>query len=509
MLRRGRVYLALACLVPLAACFVENIAGRYCTSKDDCTEPGYEKCDTRVHTCVPEAFDLGTGNGDLTMSCTVSDTCPVAAPVCSPAQVCSSCGATGMSTECNTFHGAPAMPPTPFCGPSGGCVECLTKDHCDAAHKTCNSMSSCVPCANNGECTSGLCTAGVCADRATLIYVNNVTGSGCSDTGPGLFAMPFCTVQKGLNAGAMASKQVVVFGGTYIENVQATTTLNGGNDYVVAAVGVGGPIIKPSATGAVLTVGGTAAKQVTVSFDGFTFDGGTLADGSDGIDCNGNGAAYGKTLVTLVRSTVKGASGVGVNAIGKCTLTFDADSFAGNKGGAVTVNATDFTMTNLLVHNNGAGGAGGSSFGGIYLQAVGEAGKMTMFNLTVVNNSATATALGSGIVCAAAPTTLANTLVLGNQGPTIEISAGCTPSYSAFIGGSGSNNENIPITGCAVTDLLVDPANGDFHPKKGGAVPCTLVNQGTNTNAPDHDLDGTARPQPTAGTDDIGCYEAK
>jgi hypothetical protein len=509
MLRRVRLYLAVLGLVSLAACFIENIKGRSCTSDADCSDPSYSKCDTRFKTCVPQSFDLdmGTGGNDLTtIGCTMSSTCPASAPVCSPAQICSSCGATGMSTECNTFHTA-TVPPTPLCGPNGGCVECLTKDHCDAVHKTCDLTSNaCVPCVNNADCSSGLCNAGVCADKTTLLYVNNALGAGCSDTGSGTFAMPFCHVQTGLNAAAMSSKQLVVFAGTYIENVQASTTLNGGNDYVATAVGVGTPIIKPSSTGAALIVAGTTAKQTTVSFDGFTFDGSTLADGSFGIDCQGMGAAYGKTLVTITRSLIKGASGTGLNAQTKCTLTLDADTFVSNKGGAIALNANDFTLTNLLIHDNGSSG---SASGGIYLQVVGEAGKMTMFNLTVVNNTASGTAFASGIACAAAPTTLANTLILGNQGPAVEISPGCMPIYSAFIGGTTSTNEAIPVAGCGVPDLLQDPTNGNFHPKKGGTHPCTLVDQGFNTGAPTTDLDGTSRPQPTGGTDDIGCYEAK
>jgi hypothetical protein len=67
-----------------------------------------------------------------------------------------------------------------------------------------------------------------------------------------------------------------------------------------------------------------------------------------------------------------------------------------------------------------------------------------------------------------------STLVFGNQGPATEINASCSPSYSAFLGATGSNNEAIPVTGCALSDLLVDPTNGDFHPKKGGTRPCTF-----------------------------------
>ena len=514
MLRRVRLSLALLALLPVGACFVENIAGRYCTADTDCTESGYSKCDTRVKTCVPSTFDfdMGTGNPDLMMiGCTMSSTCPASAPVCSPAQVCSSCGATGMSTECNTFH-VDTMPPTPYCGPAGGCVECLTKDNCEASHQTCNAMNHCAACVNNADCTSGLCNAGVCADRANLLYVNNAVGAGCSDNNLGTLAMPFCTVQKGLNVSAMTTKQVIVFAGDYVENVQATTTLNGGNDYVASAVGVGMPVIKPSATGGALTVAGTNGKQVTVTFDGFTFDGSTLADGSDGIDCNGAGPTdpYGKTIATINRSLVKGASGIGILSVSHCTLNLDADTFVTNKGGAIKVDMTDVAFTNLLIHNNGTGGTTtGSPFGGVLFSSTGETNKTNLFNLTVVNNAAVMTASASGILCLAAPTTLANTLVLGNTGPATEISPGCNASYSAFIAASGSGNDSIPLMGCAVSDLLVDPSNGDFHAKKNGTAPCTLINLGTNNGAPDHDLDGLSRPQPVSGTDDIGCYEAK
>lgn len=508
MLRRVTVLLAFSTIVASVSCFVEKIPGRYCKVRTDCTEPGYPKCDTITNSCVSESFDIdmGTGGDDMTMiGCTTSSTCPAGAPVCSPVQVCSSCGATGMSTECNTFH-----PTTPFCGPDGGCVECLTKDNCDSVHKTCSPMNMCVPCVTNGDCTSGLCNAGVCADKATLLYVNNAVTAGCSDTGPGSLAMPFCTIQKGMNAAAMQTKPLVVFSGTYAENLQAAVSLNGGNDYVAAVVGVGMPVVKPTASGAALTVAGMSPKQVTVSFDGFVFDGSTLADGSDGIDCaGGTSPMYGKTLVTITNSQVKGTSGIGVVALQKCTLTLDAGTFVGDKGGAIKTDTCDVAFTNLLIHDNGTPGATGSSFGGVLFSSAGETGKTNLFNLTVVNNNASTTATASGIVCLAPPTTLANTLVLGNQGPTTEISAGCMASYSAFIGGSASNNENIPITGCGVPDLLVNPSQGDYHPKKGGARPCTLVDQGTNTGAPDHDLEGTARPQPASGTDDIGCYEAK
>jgi len=510
MFRRVCLGLALLGIVPAASCFVENVSGRYCTSDTQCTEAVFTKCDTVHKTCVPSTFDFDLGTGGMpdlaVVGCASSATCPVEMPVCSAAQVCSPCGTPGASNDCSANHAT-----TPLCGPNGGCVECLTKDNCDMIHKTCSGAPSyaCVACVDNSDCTSGLCTAGACAEETTLLYVNNATGGGCSDTGAGSISMPFCTVQKGMNAGAMSGKTVVVFTGTYTENLQAVTTLNANNDYVATVVGIGNPLVKAAAGGAaVLTVGGTAGKQVTASFDGFTFDGSTIADGSDGVDCSGNtGNAYGKTLLTLTRSTVKGASGIGVSAAAKCSLTFDADVVSGNKAGGIKVDTTDLNFTNLLVYNNGSSS---SAFGGILFNSAGETNKTTMANLTVVNNTALATAGTAGIYCLVAPSSLLNSFALGNAGPPPpEMSLGCMAAFSAYIGAAGSNNENIPATGCALSDLVINPAMNDFHPKKGGAKPCTLVDQGTNATNLNHDLDGKPRPVPASGTDDIGCYEAQ
>lgn len=81
-------------------------------------------------------------------------------------------------------------------------------------------------------------------------------------------------------------------------------------------------------------------------------------------------------------------------------------------------------------------------------------------------------------------------------------------SYSAYVGGSGTMN-NLDLTGCTAAMLFANASGGDYSPVKGGAKPCTLVDQGTNVGAPDHDYAGTPRPQPIGGTDDVGAYEAR
>src|SRR3954471_19450202 len=191
MVSRSGSLLVLLIASQVVGCYVEHIAGIYCSIDSDCPAD-HPQCDRQHNTCVPNGFVPDGGVGDMPpVGCSMSSTCPMSAPVCSPIQVCTGCGAQGMSAECASFHAA-----TPLCGPDGGCVECLTKDNCDAVHKTCDGNShSCVACVANADCTSGLCIAGACADKKDQLYVNNAVGAGCSESGNGSFSTPFCTIQ--------------------------------------------------------------------------------------------------------------------------------------------------------------------------------------------------------------------------------------------------------------------------------------------------------------------------
>lgn len=519
MLRRHRTTLASLFLLAVVGCFIEHIPGRYCNTVTDCTDPAFPICDTDHHACassLPGASDMGGGDQAMMVPCTTSTGCPAAMPTCSPQGICVLCAAPGMSPDCATNH-----PTTPLCGTNGGCVECNDNANCDQKHMTCDQNTfMCVGCTANDQCTSGLCNtmSGLCVDKSMLLYVNNATGAGCSDGGSGSFAAPFCSVQRGLNAAAAGGKQLVVFPGNgYHEALQANSSLNGNNDYVVSVVGDGNPTIQPVSTGPVLSVLGNSTKQVSVTFDGVTFDGAQLTDGSDVIDCAGGGGNYGATIVNAYRSTIKSSSALGLSSTTKCTIALDSDLLRDNKGGAVKLDTTDFALTNLLILSNGSatmGATPGSSFGGIYVSAAGEVGKMNIANVTVVGNKADNNATASAMQCPiTAPKTI-NAVVFGNTGPAAEIQTACvgtvatpTVSYSAYVGGSNTMN-NLDLTGCTAAMLFTSAGGGDYRPVKGGTKPCTLVDQGTNVGAPDHDYAGTSRPQPVGGTDDIGAYEA-
>jgi hypothetical protein len=457
---------------------------------------------------VPGDNDMGTGDMVVVASCSTSSTCPAGAPVCNATQMCSSCGAEGSSNECATYHA-----PTPLCGPNGGCVQCFNKDQCEASQQTCNLMTySCGPCAAHADCSSGFCnvSTGVCAAKSALYYVNNAPAAGCSDGGPGSFTMPFCSIQKGLNTSAVnASKPVIVYSGTYAEAVSVSPSLVGNANYITTAIGIGGPVIKPAGAGSALAMGGAPSYQMTLTLDGFVLDGSGITDGSNVIECTGGSAVpYGNVLLTLLHTTIKNGPAFGLNLTQKSKVVIDSVQIYGNVGGGISSAASDFAITNAVIRNNGSASA---TSGGLYLVSAGETGKMTMANVTVVaNTTQSGSSLSPGTGCVVPMSSIINTVVTGNVGGPGQYdttSCGGTSSNNAYTG-AGAGNENLPSS-CTLSDLFVDPPNADYHPKKGGAVPCTLVDQGLSNGAPDHDLDGVRRPQPAGGAFDIGAFEAK
>lgn len=472
-----------------------------CQTNADCTaHAGAPVCDTATGACV---------------ACVASSDCTTpAAPVCTPSD---SCGACMTNTDCGRFSS------TPVCDTaSGACVQCTTASDCDALHEACNTTTHvCGVCTSNADCTSGLCcgadgtlpgggacTVGQCIAESTLFYVDNSSAS-CSDTGGCSFLAPCCTMQMGLNksagSGMSPPRPVVVFpGNTYAEALTASPTKNGGGAYVATAVGVNAPAIRP-ASGTILTLSGASsgAVNVDVTLDGFTFDGSTA---TNGIVCAGDATGYADTALTLLRSAVSnGAAGVvGVTTSGACTLTMDQDVISNNKGGGLSLAATDFTLTNLLVSDNGSST---SALGGISLGSAGESGKMSVVDVTVVDNQKTTGIVPSGIFCNSAAVAILNTVVFGNSGSSqLDATSDCmSTSYSAFPSATGTGN--VDVTTCTAAQLFSGSAPTPFMPIKGTGS-CNLVDVGTNSGAPDHDLVGTKRPQPSPnGVDDIGCYE--
>lgn len=447
--------------------------------------------------------DLGALGSDMgPVSCATSASCSTAAPICAQ-QSCTSCAPEGMSSECATYH-----PTTPLCGPTGGCVQCFTKDQCESTHQTCDLTAyACASCKTHADCSSGYCNVGtgVCADKSTQYYVDNATTAGCTDTGPGSFAVPFCTIQKGLNTSALnGSKPVIVFAGTYAEAVLVVPARIGNVDFISTMVGIGRPVLKAIGAGSSLSVAGAGTLKATLSVDGFVFDGSGISDGSAAVAITGANGSYSLTTLTLTHSSIRNGQGLGLRAQSNCTLLADSLDVYGNGGGGLQLDTTDFTITNALVRGNGSATA---TLAGVSIISAGETGKTTLANASIVSNmTSSSSAIESGMGCLA-PVAVINTVIVGNTGGPGEVGATCAIQMTsgAYVG-APAGSENLPPT-CMLTDLFVNPGNADYHPKKGGAPPCTIVDQGSSNGAPDHDFDGVARPQ--GALDDIGAFEAK
>jgi hypothetical protein len=507
----ARLYIAISVVtISALACTTEFVKFAHCDTDADCDQTSeYTKCDLVHHACAIPSALLDMSMPDLSpIACTQSSQCSVPTqPICDDGtKFCRACALpdAGVSTECTGRDAS-----RPLCSPTGACVECLANRDCIKSGKTCDTgAGACVPCSKNADCASGICGAGgVCADPSTLVYVNKSGVSCPGGTGQGTLDDPFCTIQAGLNQGSLQGKKVVVFSGTYAENVSIQTTTT---SFSVNAVGIGQPTIAPTATGAAVKLA-NMGMSISVSLDGFVIQNAT---GASGVDCNGGSGTTAMTRLALVRSMVRSNAQYGI-VTSKCMLSLDQTTVALNPSGGASLADSDVTIQNTVVHHNGMA-ASGKTYGGIFMSTTG-AGSATIVNSTVVANATAGGALADGgISCAYNVTNILNTVLHSNSGGTGEINAmACPPDHSAFVGAALANmgTNNIDLTTCSDTVLFVDATNNNYTPKTGAGT-CSLIDTGaashsfggTLVNAPAYDIAGTTRPM--GGGYDIGAYES-
>lgn len=190
------------------------------------------------------------------------------------------------------------------------------------------------------------------ADGAvTTLYVG---GSGCSDTGSGTAAVPFCTIAKAAKV-AVAGQTVLVASGTYTDEVFPWHS------------GVSGsPIVFRPATGASVTISGakhgfTISNQSWITVSGFTIQAST----SNGI------YVFNATGVTLSGNTVRtsGQRVSGATAYGMYLNSMTGSVVSGN---LVTNNsASGIFLTNGSTGNQVTGNESSWNAYGYVRNAVG------------------------------------------------------------------------------------------------------------------------------------------
>src|SRR5262249_41981704 len=137
------------------------------------------------HYLVPcsaaECGDAAVSDGAADLmptTCHDSSSCPASAPVCMGGH-CTGCAFVdgGASSDCATYHAS-----TPYCGPSGACVECMSKVDCASVNKACTSSFVCGDCVHHADCPSGACGADHhCVDPANIAYVDKDLNAAAPD----------------------------------------------------------------------------------------------------------------------------------------------------------------------------------------------------------------------------------------------------------------------------------------------------------------------------------------
>jgi uncharacterized repeat protein (TIGR01451 family) len=367
---------------------------------------------------------------------------------------------------------------------------------------------------NNGTSSAGGTTYNLAAadDWNSVITGGNIadlTGNGITVSN----ACPSTVVTNGNDSGAGSLRQTIAnaCAGSIVtfQNGVTTVTLTSAEIQINKNLTIDGGASMVTVTRS--TAGGTPNFRIfnvlsgnTVGMNALTVSNGNHPIQAGGIQNSGtltltnmhitgnrapqSGGLQNDAVLNLsnssVTNNVASSFGGGMNAAGSGTTTLSNCTFTGNQGGSDT----------------GAVGAGGTS--------------LSITNCTISGNTlVNAGGVGAGITINGVPTTLRNTIVIGNTegGGSQRNIDDLLQSASAFnvvgtgpVGGliNGTNNNQVGVT----TALLGSLANyGGLTPTLPLLPGSVAINAGTNVSAPANDQRGIAR----VGSVDVGAFESR
>ncbi len=336
---------------------------------------------------------------------------------------------------------------------NGKCEECLADGDCTTAPKPICNLTTlvCERCTTDSQCVAkvpspGICMFhqdGRCATDGETIYVESKSGclSAPTPTG-GTSATPFCKLQEALSA--LGDRRLFIVRGSGDVGNTSIQNLPGGQ---ISIVGPGTRI--------------------------------TAAVGSPGVRVAGND-------VFIRGLKILGDSGtdIGIVAESGATIRLDGVTVENmSKGGLRVIGAGYEIVNSLFDGNGGAMDDGGRYIGGVFLRVPpsGLPGRFA-FNTVVMNND-------KGVSCEALSQSIEASLLASNQGgggmPDV---SNCTLSLSK-----------------TTTDGPPNLTTTDPKYRLTATSPCRNAISAAPANAPDHDIDGTRRPQ--EGLFDCGADE--
>lgn len=407
-----------------------------CESAEECTDPARPLCeDGRCVACA--------GPAD----------CGADAPVCDEAGECVGCSGPA---DCAGRAGSAV------CASDGSCVGCVDPSDCDAEAPICDQDSrTCRACAAHDECASGACdlVAGACAAESEVLYVSS-DGGGTDCSRP----LPCARLSVAAAESSPTRQLVRMAAGTYT----GTTALSGVTLRVFADPGT---VLRPTGVESTetLLVEGTAE----VLLHGIEVRGTGGGDTFAAIRCRLDG---GSPTLTLVRSAIKDAPGLGIES-SNCSLSIERSEISGNTGGGVLASGGRFTLLNNFLTQNGASA---SLVGGASLSGSAD----SRFEHNTVTANVRGAASVAGVTCVGA-LVARNNIIYGNSNGAAEVSNECTHRFS-LIGPEPEDGDG----NLADAPAFVDPTAGDFHLTPASAG----VDDGEASSVGD-DFDGDARPQ--------------
>ncbi|NJC67029.1 PKD domain-containing protein, partial [Planosporangium flavigriseum] len=301
------------------------------------------------------------------------------------------------------------------------------------------------------------------ADASTPLYVNNASGSNCSDSGAGTQAQPYCKISVAV-AAVQSGQTINVASGTYDEHVTINKSGTTGNPITLQRQGTTGAVTL-SGSDAGITIDG----QHDISVIGFIVSGVTSGSGI---------ALSNSTGITLQNDAVHAASTAAIVGV---QLTAVTDSVLEHVISSAPQMSTAIALD-------------------------GATARVTVRNASAVNNTVGGPA-GKGIDIAGSNNTVVDSFIKNANLAGIMIESGATNNIVAnnyVLGANGSGIYNNGAIGTAITNNTVRNSCATGIRVDGASSGVSVQNNVVSMDP----RSSPACASPSATAVDIGAYDS-